>query len=198
MSFSAAAACGRYVSGAQACMCCCRLLSLVWLPHSAVKHFHPPPHLHGICMSQPLAPPPWPPRPIYLAHFLHPPGGSLHPSVPESKLTFQRCNKEFVTRVSLGGTERPTLGPVNLSQVRNTPCEFSSRSVRFERQYATTRFGITAEYQRRVLGASKDLPHEESTASLQNGWPAGGVLGNSSGFMQFCTTSYSPATSQRL
>ncbi len=33
MSFSAAAARGRYVSGAQACMCCCRLLSLVWLPH---------------------------------------------------------------------------------------------------------------------------------------------------------------------
>jgi len=32
-------------------------------------------------------PPPWPPRPIYLAHFLHPPGGSLHPSVPESNKT---------------------------------------------------------------------------------------------------------------
>jgi len=28
--------------------------------------------------------PPWPPRPIFLAHFLHPPGGSLHHSVPES------------------------------------------------------------------------------------------------------------------
>ncbi len=84
MSFSAAAACGRYVAGAQACMCCCRLLSLVWLPPSAVKHFHPPPRLHGNGMSQPRAPPPWPPRPIYLAHFLHPPGGSLHPSVPES------------------------------------------------------------------------------------------------------------------
>jgi len=37
-------------------------------------------------MSQPSAPPPWPPRPIFLAHFLHPPGGSLHYSVPESKL----------------------------------------------------------------------------------------------------------------
>ncbi len=35
-------------------------------------------------MSQPRVPPPWPPRPIYLAHFLHPPGGSLHYSVPES------------------------------------------------------------------------------------------------------------------
>jgi len=35
---------------------------------------------------QPSAPPPWPPRarPIFLAHFLHPPGGSLHYSVPES------------------------------------------------------------------------------------------------------------------
>ncbi len=37
MSSSAAAACGRYVSGAQACMCCCRLLSLVWLPHLCSK-----------------------------------------------------------------------------------------------------------------------------------------------------------------
>ena len=37
-------------------------------------------------MSQPRAPPPWPPRPIYLAHFLHPPGGSLHHSVPESRM----------------------------------------------------------------------------------------------------------------
>ena len=37
MSFSAAAACRRYVSGAQACMCCCRLLSLVWLPHHCSK-----------------------------------------------------------------------------------------------------------------------------------------------------------------
>ena len=35
MSFSAAAARGRYVSGAQVCMCCCRLLSLVWLHTSA-------------------------------------------------------------------------------------------------------------------------------------------------------------------
>jgi len=35
---------------------------------------------------QPSAPPPWPPRPTFLAHFLHPPGGSLHYSVPESDL----------------------------------------------------------------------------------------------------------------
>ncbi len=44
-------------------------------------------HLHiskeSACHSQVL-PLPWPPRPIFIPHFLHPPGGSLHYSVPES------------------------------------------------------------------------------------------------------------------
>jgi len=85
MSFGAAAVCGRYVSGAQACMCCCRLLSLVWLPHlcsKALPSTSTSPR-NRACHSH-VPPSPWPPRPIYLAHFLHPPGGSLHLSVPES------------------------------------------------------------------------------------------------------------------
>ena len=49
-------------------------------------------------MSQPSAPPPWPPRPIFLAHFLHPPGGSLHYSVPESSF----CSDSTLGAVTRG------------------------------------------------------------------------------------------------
>ncbi len=42
------------------------------------------PSAPGVPRESPGSPPPWPPRPIFLAHFLHPPGGSLHCSVPES------------------------------------------------------------------------------------------------------------------
>ena len=70
-------------------------------------------HLHiskEPACPQPSAPPPWPPRPIFLAHFLHPPGGSIHYSVPESLYC---CPQDTSSRPIKGRTESlPVLKPI--------------------------------------------------------------------------------------